>query len=407
MAVSGINTYASSMYQWQNQKLTTSGSRQTQASSSLSSLFDGASMTDQISSMVELTKYAMDAMGVDSNSRVTFTQITKYRNQLEKEFNEGLKNGLANSGISNLNGLVFSLSSTGKLAVSGSNTQDRNLAQSWLDANPDIGQKLASTLAENNAKITGSIDFRLSSGGNMTVINSATTDIQNFLNDLSSKTDALRNILTENNLAGNLPLQLLFGDEGQLAVSPETPDAEKINAILKENSELADALKNELAKNSIDTSSVSLTFGKTGALQATVHNMELGEIQAGLDKASATGTQMANALSDLGIDPNISFTIQVDESGKIKVISDHPDRDKLQQFFESNPELVKKYRQIETLAGIDDARKAMQISPNAMRKRVQIESMAAWWASSPSASSWFGTYSNNSLSMLSGLNLNV
>ena len=89
------------------------------------------------------------------------------------------------------------------------------------------------------------------------------------------------------------------------------------------------------------------------------------------------------------------------------VISDHADRDKVQQFFDDNPDLIKKYRQIETLSGIDDARKAMQVSPTAMRKRIQIESMAAWWADSGSASSYFGNYSGGNLSLLSGLNLNV
>lgn len=59
------------------------------------------------------------------------------------------------------------------------------------------------------------------------------------------------------------------------------------------------------------------------------------------------------------------------------------------------------------MSGIDDARKAMQIAPNEMRKRIQIESMAAWWAGSNDASSYFGNYANGNLSMLSGLNLNV
>ncbi len=79
------------------------------------------------------------------------------------------------------------------------------------------------------------------------------------------------------------------------------------------------------------------------------------------------------------------------------IISDHPDRDKVQRFFDEHPEMVKKYRQIETLSGIDDARKAMQISPSDMRKRIQIESMSAWWAG----------YAGGNLSLLTGLNLNI
>lgn len=406
MAIYGINTYANSAYQWQGQKLASTGNSSSTASKSVSSLFNGASMTNQISSMVELTKYAMDAMGVDSSSRVTFSQITKYRNQLEREFADGLKNGLANSGIADLNSLSFSIDASGKISAAGGSANDRKQAQSWLDANPSIGVEMAAALKSKGVEIDGSLDFRLSSIGKMTVIDNKTAGLQTFLDGKTDATDALRQALADNNLTEALPLQLKL-ENGRLLANGESSNAEAVNKVLEENPQLANALKAELEKNRIDESSVSLTLGKEGALQVTVHNMDLKDAQSALDDMDSKGMKIVNGLSNLGIDPNISFTIQVDENGKIQVISDHPDQAKLQQFFEENPELVKKYRQIETLAGIDDARKAMQISPNAMRKRIQIESMAAWWAGSGSSSSWFGTYNSGNLSMLSGLNLNV
>lgn len=112
-------------------------------------------------------------------------------------------------------------------------------------------------------------------------------------------------------------------------------------------------------------------------------------------------------MESLGIDPNANFSLQVNPDGSVSIISDSPDRDKIQKFFDENPALIKKFLQIDALSGIDDARKAMQIAPNEMRKRIQIESMAAWWAGSNDASSYFGNYANGNLSMLSGLNLNV
>lgn len=406
MAISGINTYSNSLYQWQGQKLASTGTSSSTTSKSISTLFDGTSMTNQISSMVELTKYAMDAMGVDSNSRVTFSQITKYRTQLEREFSEGLKNGLANSGISDLSSFSFSLDATGKISVNGGSAQNRKQAQAWLDANPAIGVEMAASLKSNGVNITGSLDFRLSSIGKMTIVDKTTSNIQAFLDGKADGAESLRNALADNNLTGALPIRLSM-ENGTLVANMETPEAEAINKVLSENPQLAQALKAELEKNNIEESSISLTLGKEGALQATVHNMDMKDAQAVLDNLGTNGMKIVNGLSSLSIDPNISFTIQVDDSGNIQVISDHPDKDKLQQFFAENPELVKKYRQIETLAGIDDARKAMQISPNAMRKRIQIESMAAWWAGSGSTSSWFGTYASGNLSMLSGLNLNV
>ena len=78
MSISSISSsYTSALYQWQNQQLTSSGSTSSQSStgSSLSSLLGSYSITSQVSSMVELTQYAMDAMGLSDDSRVTFNQI--------------------------------------------------------------------------------------------------------------------------------------------------------------------------------------------------------------------------------------------------------------------------------------------------------------------------------------------
>jgi len=80
-SVSGVSSYTSALYQWQNQKLSTSTSDSSSASgsssssSSLSKLLSGNTMSNQLSSMVELTKYAMNAMGLKSDSRVPSARL--------------------------------------------------------------------------------------------------------------------------------------------------------------------------------------------------------------------------------------------------------------------------------------------------------------------------------------------
>ena len=59
--------------------------------------------------MVELTQYAMDAMGLSDDSRVTFNQILKYRDQLTSEFNASVQEGLADLGVSDPEGVTFTL----------------------------------------------------------------------------------------------------------------------------------------------------------------------------------------------------------------------------------------------------------------------------------------------------------
>lgn len=410
MSISGISNYRDVLFQWQGQQLKSTGSEtaKSSASSSLSSLFGGSSsMTSQISSMVELTKYAMDAMGLASDSRVTFSQIAKYREQLQNEFSTAVRDGLSGTGIADLSGLSFSLDKDGRISAIGANAADRKAAQAWLDANPSLGQDVRRALDDAGIETTGTVDFRISSSGRMSVINTATDAVQKALDAKGSLTDSLRTALEEMGVSLDTPLEFALDAEGVLTVKGQHDSAGAINQWLADNPELAEAVGDALKKANAEASAASLRLGKDGGIRVDVNNAELNDIQAVFDKNGETGKKIATGLDGLGVDQNISFSLQIDADGNLKVISDHPDRDKVQRFFDENPELVKKYRQIETLSGIDDARKAMQISPSAMRKRIQIESMASWWADSGSASSFFGAYSDGNLSLMSGLNLSV
>lgn len=405
MAVSGINNYRNTLYQWQNNQLKNTGAGTSGSSAALETLFGGsASMTSQISSMVELTKYAMEAMGVSSDSRVTFSQISKYREQLQSEFNAGVRKGIEESGISDISAMSFAIDKNGAITAISQNSSDRKAAQAWLDANPSFAQEIFANLPEDAFESRSDIAFRLSSTGRITVTHITQTEIQDYLNKNGDLAENARARMKTAGIDIEFPVELKFDDEGNLIAECDNADA--INAWLRENRDIEEAVKKQLDKSKVDPSAVSLRLGDKGALQITVNDAEINAIQAGLDKSSDAGLKIRQGLENLGIDKNITFSIQVDAAGNLQVISDHPDAAKIQKFFDDNPELVKKYRQIETLAGIDDARKAMQVSPSAMRKRVQVESMVSWWAGSGNATSYFGNY-NDGLSLLSGLNLSV
>lgn len=406
MAVSGVSNYKDAMYYWQSQQLKANGNSNS-SNSAASILNQNTSMIQQVSSMIELTKYAMDAMGVGSDSRVTFNQITKYQNQLQNEFSQSVKDGLANSGISDFANLSFSIDKSGNLSVISDKTSDRKMAQAWLDANPALANSIHSALT--SAGISDGVTFKISSTGKMTVVNQIQNQIQGALNEDEDLADALANLsknLGESGLKSALPVALNFDENGDLRA--EGSNADKINDWLAGNPQLAKSVADQLKKNNVEQSAATLRINSDGNLQININNADLNEAQAALDKLNDIGKSIYNGLNNLGIDPNIKFSIQINADGSFNILSDHPDSDKVRQFFEDNPELIKKYRQIETLAGIDDARKAMQISPSAMRKRIQIESMMSWWAtSSDNTSSYFGNYDSNSLSLMSGLNLKV
>lgn len=411
MSISGINSYNynNALFQWQGQHLkgTTSGGSKNSSSSNLESLFGNTSMISQLSSMIELTKYAMDAMGLSSDSRVTFNQISKYREQLQTEFSKGVKEGLANMGISDLAGLSFSLDSNGVLSALGDNAADRKAAQAWLDANPALGKELRDALDNAGIESEDAVQLRISAGGKLSVVNNTAENIQAALDDKASLSKDLRTALEKMGVDASKGLSFKFDDQGNLAVSDDTEQAEAVNQWLADNPGLANAVKAQLEKRNVDASAVTLRLGGEGNIKISVNNAGLNDIQAVLDQQSSAGNKIREGLEGLGVDPNINFSIQVNNNGSVTIISDHPDRDKVERFFDEHPEMVKKYRQIETLSGIDDARKAMQISPSDMRKRIQIESMSAWWAGSGNANSYFGNYAGGNLSLLTGLNLNI
>jgi hypothetical protein len=108
----------------------------------------------------------------------------------------------------------------------------------------------------------------------------------------------------------------------------------------------------------------------------------------------------------LGVDPDISFQLKENEKGGLTVSSTHPDKDKIQKYFDDNPELVKKYREIQTLANLDAARQRMDIQPAELKKRLQIENMSAWWSAEGSSASIM-SLSSGGTSWFSGVNATV
>jgi len=108
----------------------------------------------------------------------------------------------------------------------------------------------------------------------------------------------------------------------------------------------------------------------------------------------------------MGIDPDISFQLKENDKGGLTVSCTHPDKDKIQKYFDDNPELVKQYREIQTLANLESARQRMEIQPAELKKRLQIENMSAWW-NAEGGSAAIMSLSAGGTSWFSGVNATV
>jgi len=108
----------------------------------------------------------------------------------------------------------------------------------------------------------------------------------------------------------------------------------------------------------------------------------------------------------LGVDPKIAFHLKENEKGGLTVSSDHPDKDKVQKYFDDHPELVEKYKEIQILADLEAARKDAGINPAELKKRLQIENMSAWWNAESSTTSIMN-FSSAGTDWFSGVNTTI
>lgn len=145
----------------------------------------------------------------------------------------------------------------------------------------------------------------------------------------------------------------------------------------------------------------AMGIGKNG-------RVSFGQITAYKEKLEKEyGEKMEADLAKLGVDPTIKFQLKLSADGKMEVISDHADKAKVQKYFDDNPEMVKKYKEIQGLADLEAARKSMQVNPTDMRKRIQVEAMATWWDQAGGSTNSIADFTGGDMSFYKGINKKV
>lgn len=405
MAINSIGqNYYSGIYQWQRQQL--QGMSSTGSSRSSSTGSTGYSQSE-LGSLVELANYAMNAMGVGRNERVTFGQIQKYKEQLEQEFSKTLKAGLDSVGIDTTQSFELTLSKDGALQVSG-NHPDKAAIQELLNSNPELGKSIRNGLDELGISEDTSFRLRMDSSGIIKVVNTGENKLQKYFDDNKNFGTDIRKDLETLKVDVKTPFQLTMDENGALQVKGDHPDKEKIQQYFDEHPEVAGQIREQLEEMGLEYGDVHLAMGTDGAVSAeNVVTEDIKKLQQYFNENLSHGKNILEKMNNSGIDPDINFQLTMDEDGNLVVISDHPDKDKVQKFFDEHPELAKKYEQIQALANLDSARKAMQISPSAMRKRIQVESLASWWDTSGNSTSSIGDFMGGDLAFYNGLNSRV
>lgn len=121
-------------------------------------------------------------------------------------------------------------------------------------------------------------------------------------------------------------------------------------------------------------------------------------------------------LRDMGVDEDIAFTLVLDASGNIQVISDHPDKAAVTAYFEDNPEMVDVFKHVQALSNIKKNRQKAASSGNPLAKELktslQAEALSAFFDTLESGSDDYFSQianfgSNGATSYLLGVNRKV
>ena len=110
-------------------------------------------------------------------------------------------------------------------------------------------------------------------------------------------------------------------------------------------------------------------------------------------------------LKKLDVDEDIEFRLVTNSKGGVDVISDHADKAKIEKYLKDNPSIVTQFQEIQAMSNIEEARKVSGYDVQAMRNRIQVESMVDWFAGSGQSVQQLMQYSGSS-SLFSAAGLN-
>ncbi len=97
--------------------------------------------------------------------------------------------------------------------------------------------------------------------------------------------------------------------------------------------------------------------------------------------------KVKDGLSELGIPKDTEYQVVTDyENDGIKVITDSPDKAKIEQFFRDNPELVEEFKQVQYLDNLEVARTSQDIALHLEISRIELQSMSGLFNTNPSSS---------------------
>ncbi len=101
--------------------------------------------------------------------------------------------------------------------------------------------------------------------------------------------------------------------------------------------------------------------------------------------------QVKSDLRELGLDENTKFSLTTGADGtSVNVVCDDADaKAVIEKYLKDNPDVVTTFKKIQSLNKLEESRKSRKIDVDAIRDRLQVESMTAWFSTTSSVASFY------------------
>lgn len=118
---------------------------------------------------------------------------------------------------------------------------------------------------------------------------------------------------------------------------------------------LTDARRQPVADLHSETAADSVSISQAATSEAAQHNvdkletnarslLDIGELRLpGKADLQVFERNFSNALAKAGVDASIEIELETDYQGKVVVKNDHPDKDKIEQIFDDNPDMQQQF----------------------------------------------------------------
>lgn len=254
-------------------------------------------------------------------------------------------------------------------SVSAFMKQDKLTAQDVLTYRDGLQAEFDATLAEDLKAlgIDENTPYEVKPDGKGGVTIKADAETQAILEKYFKDNPDMVKTLTKIGTAMDVDLSKGQGS----TTKPTTPDSKPNDGVLGNLDTAADKA-NRKQINQLATFLLMQSGANNGFSPLETSNYKK-DLQAQFE------AQMKSDLKKLGVDEDIKFTLRADKQGNITVLTDSKDKAIIEKYLKDNPEMTSAFIKMEKVSGATSTPQSQRFDAQAVRQRIQLESMNAWF----------------------------